>query len=95
MCEGNMELEWKVSQVNRMTWDEAKSLEGSYRLPTLKELKEAYDNKLEGFDNRYYWTSIDSKDKNEYAWFFDFKQGIPYCIDKKLYMHVRLCKEKG
>lgn len=55
-------LEWQEnSPTYPMTWDEAmsyaKSLGDGWRLPTVEELKEAYDNKVEGFQSDGYWSS--------------------------------------
>lgn len=55
-------LEWQENiSKESMTWGEAmgyaKSLGDGWRLPTIEELKEAYDNKLEGFAHYNYWSS--------------------------------------
>jgi formylglycine-generating enzyme required for sulfatase activity len=58
----DLKLEWQENPPSDpMTWDEAneyvKSLGEGWRLPSIKELKDAYDNKIEGFKSDYYWTS--------------------------------------
>ena len=57
-----MKLEWQQNSSEKpITWDEAneyvKSLGEGWRLPTIEELKDAFDNKIEGFKSDYYWTS--------------------------------------
>jgi hypothetical protein len=56
-----MELEWQENPPEKlMTLDEAneyaKSLGDGWRLPTIEELKEYYDNKEKFKDVFYYWT---------------------------------------
>jgi hypothetical protein len=56
-----MKLEWQQNSPEKlMNWDEAdecvKSLGEGWRLPTIEELKDAFNNKIEGFKSDYYWT---------------------------------------
>ena len=88
-----MKLQWKESELNRMTWKEAKDLEkDGWRLPTRAELLDAYDNQIEGFELHRYWSSTLKWSSDAYL--FSFKTGDIFleCIDF-IKNHVRLCKD--
>lgn len=89
-----IKLEWKLTHLIPMGWDESKKFQyGDFRLPTLKELKQAFENKFYGFESRFFWSSKEDDSFKDQAWFFDFKQGLPFRGDKRLNLYVRLCKE--
>lgn len=89
-----MNLEWRLSHFIPMEWEEAKNFQfGEYRLPTIKELHDASNNKIKGFESIYYWSSEQDSFFKDQAWFFDFRQGFRFRGDKRLNLYVRLCKE--
>ena len=89
-----MNLEWKVTHEIPMDWEEAKKFEFNlYRLPTLKELQDAFNNNMKGFESRNYWSSKQDNSFSDQAWFFDFNKGLPFRADKRLNLYIRLCKE--
>ena len=74
-------LEWQpIPFENPMSWDQAdeyaKSLGDGWRLPTVEELKNAYNNKVRGFKPDYYWSSYAQNTSN--ACFVYFNDGT--CI---------------
>lgn len=93
-----MELEWEQnSSSNLMNWYEAneyaKSLGVGWGLPTIDELKEAYDNKVEGFQSGYYWSSSTYAYNTNNAWYFGFYYGDVYDGIKTYNYHVRCVRE--
>jgi hypothetical protein len=89
-----MKLEWKKTEPVRMTWHEAKELEkDGWRLPTRGELCDAYDNKVEGFQSNYYWSSSTYSQDTNYAWYVYFYYGDVSYNDKTVSYYVRLCRE--
>ena len=57
-----MELEWQENASEKpMTWDEAnvyvKSFGDGWRLPTIEELREFYNDNSENNRTDYYWVS--------------------------------------
>lgn len=70
-----MELEWESNPPkNQMTWHEAsdytKTLGEGWRLPTSDELYDAYDSRVSGFDENYYWSSNTYLVYTDSAWLF-------------------------
>ena len=88
-----MKLEWKKNEPNSMTWYKANELSGEWKLPTLQQLKDAFDNNSQEFESKYYWTRDESNSDPEKAWYFDFRTNESALINKNFYFFVRLCKE--
>ena len=89
-----MNLEWKEMEPSPMTWYQAKEIESeSYRLPTLKELRDAYRNKVVGFQNSFLWTNDDKEDNWERAWYYGFGNDQSGTLNKNMHFYVRLCRE--
>ena len=87
-------LEWKPTRIVPTEWDHAINFQhDEYKLPTIKQLQEAFNQGVKGFQSRYYWSCNDRDCFKDEAWFFDFKQGLPFRSDKTLKLYVRLCKE--
>ena len=89
-----MKLEWKETERNTMSWDEAKSLEvDGWRLPTRVELLYAYDNNIEGFEPNDYWSSSSHIMGTNGVWVVIFSYGGMYYNTKTSSNCVRLCRE--
>lgn len=90
-------MEWFVhSTRDPLSWSELqeyiKEHEGEWRLPTLFEMKEAFNNKIAGFKETLYWTSEENTE-NDSVYFFDFYQGtVSYC-GKTSKLFARLIKK--
>ena len=80
-----------------MTWDEAmeyaKSLGDGWRLPSKEELKEAYDNKIEGFKSGYYWSSSTYVKSTTNAWGVGLFNGSVNSYSKANGYYVRCVRE--
>ena len=89
-----MKLEWKETESKRMTWDEAKGLEiDRWRLPTVAELKKAFNDKIVGFELDRYWSSVTWIGNNNKLFYFDFSDGYANYDYKTSDFWVRLCRE--
>jgi hypothetical protein len=89
-----MKLEWKETESNKMTWDEAKDLEiNGWRLPTRGELCDAYDTSINGFKASYYWSSSAYSQNTNNAWLVYFGDGFADYGNKPGSYYVRLCRE--
>jgi hypothetical protein len=89
-----MKLEWKETESNKMTWDEAKDLEiNGWRLPTRGELCDAYDTSINGFKASYYWSSSTLVRDTNFAWLVYFSDGNVDYGNKTSSYYVRLCRE--
>jgi hypothetical protein len=89
-----MKLEWKKTELNKMSWDNAKKLEkDGWRLPTRAELVDAFDNKVEGFKLEFYWSSNTYEQSTNNSWNVDFNYGNVYGSTKASNYYVRLCRE--
>ena len=92
-------LEWEKNPLeNLMTWDEAmeyvNSLANGWRLPTKKELEEAYKNKIYGFKPQNYWSSSIADLDTLNAWYVDFNDnGIGHYYYKRGRVFVRCIRE--
>ena len=95
-------LEWEQNPPSKpMTWDEATQYADSlntmsdygWRLPTIKELKEAYDSKLEGFRSSNYWSSSTYVQLTNFAWNVNFKYGLVNYYNKTLNFYVRCVRD--
>lgn len=79
---------------NLMTWHEAteyaKTLGDGWRLPTIEELKYAYDNKLKGFTHFNYWSSTIHTTDASLVWCVNFFFGyVDYVFSVSKY-NIRL-----
>jgi hypothetical protein len=90
-------MEWYPnSPRDPLSWEETqaylKRFENEWRLPTLSEMQQAFENKTDGFKETLYWSS-EEKPENKSVYFFDFYKGfISYCgTTSKLF--VRLIKK--
>jgi hypothetical protein len=89
-----MKLEWKETEPNEMSWDEAKELEkDGWRLPTRAELVDTFDTNIENFNKGYYWSSSDYIKDTSYAWLVNFNYGGMDTDNKVCDYYVRLCRE--
>lgn len=89
-----MNLDWRLTHLIPMEWDDAIKFQyGEYKLPTLNQLQQAFNQGMKGFESRYYWSCKEDNSFKEQAWLFDFKQGLPFRSDKRVHLYVRLCKE--
>lgn len=93
-----MKIEWQSNPPEEsMTWFEAveyaKSLGEGWRLPTRSELIDACDNKIEGFEAIYYWSSSTYAQSTNFAWLVDFSFGPVYSNGKTNYNYVRCVRE--
>ena len=94
-------LEWEQIPPIKMTWDEATQYADSlntmsdygWRLPTIKELKEAYDSKLDGFESDFYWSSSTFTQNINDAWYLDFSKGYKFTVHKTDINYVRCVRE--
>lgn len=90
--EPNLEWEKKPSE-ELMTWDEAmeyaRTLGKDWRLPTKEELKEALDNKVEGFNLDFYWSSNIYVQDTSYAWILNFYTEDMFYEEKTNNSYVR------
>lgn len=85
-------LEWGKSSDKEMTWKEAKEWceKQGGRLPTIVELLEAYQGKVEGFEKDFYWSS--SEGYSTCAWSLYFTGGVIYGYNKSNPLYVRVCR---
>jgi hypothetical protein len=88
-------LNWKETEKESFSWNDAKKLESeSWRLPTIFELEQAFNNKTEGFEDYYYWTADEFEQDLEYAWVFGLFSGYADVNNKTDIFKVRLCENK-
>jgi hypothetical protein len=89
-----MNLKWKDTEPRTMNWHQAKELENDgWVLPSLFQLKNAFDNKIEGFKPISYWSCTESSG-GVMAYHFNFLYGFNYISMKNNSSFlVRLCKE--
>jgi len=85
--------EW--SKEKMMTWYEApwyaKSLGVGWRVPTIEELNKAHENKVEGFESNYYWSSSECNSNS--AWLLDFTNSFQYNANENLNHPVRCVRD--
>lgn len=94
----SMKLEWEGNPpTNIMNWYEAmeyaKSLDDGWRLPTIEELKEVYDSKLDGFRSYNYWSSTIADLDTLNAWYVNFSDGVGHYYYKKGRVFVRCVRD--
>ena len=92
-----MKLEWeKNPSRERMSWydanDYTKDLGRGWRLPTIEELKQAYNDKIE-FKFSHYWSSSSSVGYINCGWIISFVTGNTLCPYKTANYHVRCVRE--
>jgi hypothetical protein len=87
-------LEWSRN-IGSMSWHKASfhiECVHGWRLPTIDELKHAYNEETEGFDEHSFWTSnmIDQR----LCWVFSFK-GEVRKEQKMNHCYTRFCRNKN
>lgn len=96
-AEEKLKLEWENPSKNFMTWDEsmsyAKSLGDGWRLPTIQELKEAYESNVQGFFGRSYWSLSTLGRDNNRVWCLKIWNGERGCDYKMHTNWVRCVRE--
>jgi len=90
----SVNIQWKDTGSYNLNWYQAKDLEGDgWRLPTLWELKNAYDNRVEGFKPFSYWSSTPAFG-GEMTYHFNFQYGFNYfSVKTNSRLFVRLCRD--
>lgn len=72
-------LEWGKVSGEVMNWNSAKiwceSQGEGWRLPTRIELLQAYEDKIEGFKDDYFWSSSESDNNTAIAWIVSLGYG--------------------
>ena len=70
-------IEWGKTSEEPLTRKEAIKWckEQGGRLPTRVELLQAYDDKVEGFEKGYYWSSTENAGYPDFGWGVDFYGG--------------------
>jgi len=82
-------IKWGKSSEETMTWEESKEWceKQGGRLPTKKELAQAYKDKVEGFKKAYYWSSTEYS--TSYGWRQSFDTGARNISGKYNTYYVR------
>ena len=84
-------LEWGARSEKGMTWDEARKWcekQGKdWRMPTRRELLEAYEQETDGFTANFYWSSTELSSNS--AWYQSFSSGIQNTLFKLSNYYVR------
>lgn len=89
-----MKLQWKEIEPTVMTWWQAYTLQiNGWRLPTLKELEDADNNKIEGFLSTFFWTNNEPEHTIDFAWYYVFGTAEKGTMNKEMSFYIRLCKE--
>ena len=97
-AEEKPKLEWQENSPNQsMTWEQAnayaKELGKGWRLPTIEELKEAYESNVGGFQSKFYWSSSALSQNTNYVWLIDFYNGHINDFSKLDTYYVRCVRE--
>ena len=75
-----MNLHWRLTHLIPMEWDDAIKFQyGEYKLPTIKQLQEAFNQGIKGFESRFFGFIITQKD-------------VGYLILKQAYL-IKVIKE--
>jgi hypothetical protein len=92
-----LHIEWGPEAPQKMTWYEGigwcNSLGDGWRLPTIGELRIAYEQNVEGFAPDIYWSS--SQYYSNYAWTQYFYNGYQHYYYKYSNLRVRACCEEA
>jgi len=82
-------LIWGETSKEPMTWEEAKEWceEQGGRMPTLIELQQAYEDKVDGFKEDYYWSATEHN--STYAYYVNFTNGLTYLNNRTSASYVR------
>jgi len=90
-----LNIEWGPEAPLPMTWEKAgdwcKSLGDGWRLPTIGELRRAYEQNVAGFASSSYWSS--SEGSSNTAWNQSFGDGYQYYDTKYHDLRVRACRD--
>jgi hypothetical protein len=90
-----LNIEWGPEAPRPMSWQEAtewsESLGDGWRLPTIGELRIAYEQNVEGFASSSYWSS--SEYNSSTAWLQYFLTGLQYYDYKYYNLRVRACRD--
>ena len=87
-------LIWGKTSSEEMNWEEAKKWceKQGGRLPTITELVQAWEEKVEGFEDDYYWSASEVSATNAYYLHFCF--GLVYSGSKSSSGRVRCVREE-
>jgi hypothetical protein len=90
-----LNIEWGPEAPRPMSWQEAidwcKSMGDGWRLPTIGELRIAWEQNVEGFASSSYWSSSEGNSNN--AWSQYFGSGYQYDGNKDDDVRVRACRD--
>jgi len=80
---------WGETSQKEMNWEEAKRWceEQGGRMPTLIELQQAYEDKVDGFKEDYYWSATEHN--STYAYYVNFTNGLTYLNNRTSASYVR------
>ena len=91
-----LNIEWGPEALGTLTWEKAVEWAGSlgegWRLPTIGELRIAYEQKVGGFASGNYWSS--SENYSGGAWNQAFSNGYQYNGGKSSTRRVRACRDE-
>ena len=84
-------LEWGLTSEKEMNWEDAKQWcekqgEG-WRLPTIIELEQAYNDKINGFEASYYWSSTEYSQTG--AWIYSWPGAYRFSSTRDYDYYVR------
>ena len=91
-------LEWEQNPFKRpMSWYQAMiyidSLGDGWRLPTIEELRNAYNIGAVDFQKNFYWSSSMYTQETTNAWYMSFYDGYVHHNNKNYRNHVRCVRE--
>jgi hypothetical protein len=88
-------IEWGPEAPSTLPWQEAidwcKTMGDGWRLPTIGELRIAYEQNVEGFASSSYWSS--SEYDSNHAWYQYFYNGYQNYTNKTTNPRVRACRD--
>jgi hypothetical protein len=91
-----LNIEWGPEASQKMAWNEAVDwcnlLGDGWRLPTIGELRRAYEQDVAGFAPDSYWSSSEEYDYSG-KWHHYFYFGTQYDYSKHLPKRVRACRD--
>jgi hypothetical protein len=88
-------IEWGPEAPSTLPWQEAidwcKTMGDGWRLPTIGELRIAYEQNVGGFASSLYWSS--SEYNSLVAWYQTFSNGVQDYAFKYYNLRVRACRD--